>query len=120
MNKENLIQYVKHTLKPVGLIDINGTQFIRPFTGSFDSITIFVFLPNMIGILIEEEGNPTVKISSLPKELQELYENAGRIRIKKIKEETKVPLIIGENPIMEKQRRRPLVAPRRPRVATKM
>jgi hypothetical protein len=124
MNKENLIQYVKHTSKPVGLIDSNGTQFIRPFTGSFDSVTIFVFLPGIIGILIEEEGNATIKISSLPEALQEIYENAGRIRIKKIKEEPLIaPLIIGQNPIMAKPRRRPLVSralvSRRPRVANK-
>lgn len=137
MKKENLVKYVELTSKPIGIIDLSGTtnteenliQFVRPFTGSFDSVTIFVFLPGQIGLLIQEEGEPTVKIASLPDNLQELYKNAiiqmrrrhvvadatnatdiTNAPVKVVEEERKVPLIIGQNPIMAKTRRKPLVA----------
>ena len=126
MKKENLVKYVQLLSKPVGLIDLtdnNNTdedsiQFVRPFTGSFDSVTIFVFLPGQVGILIQEEGDATVKITSLPDTLQELYRSAPVVQMRKrpiatttlVEEERKVPLIIGQNPIMAKTRRRPLVA----------
>ena len=124
MKKENLIKYVQLTTKPVGMIDLSGRnntdedpiQFVRPFTGSFDSVTIFVFLPEQVGILIQEEGEATVKISALPEALQELYRAAAVVQMRKrpvavpVEEERKVPLIIGQNPIMAKTRRKPLVA----------
>jgi hypothetical protein len=124
LTKDNLIQYVKHTQKPIGMIDLinNTTQFIRPFTGSFDSVTIFVFFPDRTGLLMEE-GESTVKINSLSEDLQEMYRNAAVVQIKKQKVEEKVveKVVIGQNP-----RRRPRVATqnnqtktrRRPRVAT--
>lgn len=122
LKKENLIKYVQTTSKPIGTIDLTGnnsevTQFVRPFTGSFDSVTIFVFLPGQIGLLIQEEGNPSVKIAALPETLQELWREAAVVQLRKrpvaavvVEEEKKVPLIIGQNPIMAKPRRKPLVA----------
>jgi hypothetical protein len=111
ITKENLVKYVQLKSKPIGIMNANDIQFVRPFTGSFDSVTIIVFLENYIGILIEEEGESTVKIASLPEKIQELYENAGRVQIKKrVIEEKKEQVIIGQNPIMTR-RRRPLVAP---------
>jgi hypothetical protein len=120
LSKENLIKYVQITSKPIGIIDLTGSedsiQFVRPFTGSFDSVTIFVFLPDQIGLLIQEEGEPSVKIASLPETLQELYKEAAVVQMKRrpiltvVEEETKVPMIIGQNPIMANPRRRPLVA----------
>jgi hypothetical protein len=127
MKKENLVKYVNLTSKPIGMIDLSGNnntdedpiQFVRPFTGSFDPVTIFVFLPGQVGILIQEEGEPTVKIASLPDALQELYRSAAVVQMRRrpvaatalpVEEERKPPLIIGQNPIMAKTRRRPLVA----------
>ena len=109
MNKENLIMYVKQMSRPIGMIKNKEVQFVRPVTGLFDSVTIFVFLENQIGLLIEEEGESTVKIASLPEELQEEYAKASVVQIRKrYEEETKVPLIIGKNPLTRK--RRPLIA----------
>jgi hypothetical protein len=124
LKKENLIKYVQTTSKPIGMIDLtenntndDGIQFIRPFTGSFDAVTIFVFLPGQTGLLIQEEGDATVKIAALPEALQELWKQAGVVQLKRkpavaavAEEEKKVPLVIGQNPIMAKARRRPLVA----------
>ena len=123
LKKENLVKFVQATSKPIGMIDLSGgnsdedaIQFVRPFTGSFDSVTILVFLPDDTGLLIEEEGNSTVKISSLSPTLQEVWKSAAVVQMRRrpvaapVEEEKKVPLIIGQNPIMAKQRRKPLVA----------
>jgi hypothetical protein len=124
LKKENLVKYVQTTSKPIGMIDLtenetndDGIQFVRPFTGSFDAVTIFVFLPDQIGILIQNEGDSTVKIASLPEGLQELWRQAAVVQLRRkpavaapVEEEKKVPLVIGQNPIMAKTRRRPLVA----------
>lgn len=119
LKKDNLVKYVQVTSKPIGMIDLtnsNEIQFVRPMTGSFDSVTIFVFLPDQIGLLIQEEGEPTVKIDVLPENLQELWKDAAIVPLRKRpttipkEEEKKIPLIIGQNPIMAKTRRKPLVA----------
>lgn len=123
LKKANLVKFVQVTSKPIGIIDLSGQdsdedgiQFVRPFTGSFDSVTIFVFLPDQIGILIQEEGDPAVKITALPETLQEIWKSAAVVQLRKrpvappVEEERKVPLIIGQNPIMAKPRRKPLVA----------
>jgi hypothetical protein len=120
LKKENLIRYVQATSKPIGMIDLSGTnsdedgiQFIKPAVGGpFDSVTIIVFLPNQVGILVQEEGESTVKISSLSEILQEVFREAPIVRLRKrpVAQEEKVPLIVGQNPIMAKPRRRPLVA----------
>jgi hypothetical protein len=112
LTMDNLIKYVQHTSKPIGMIHLttNDIRFVRPFNGSFDSVTIFVFLENKPGILIEQDGDPTVTISLLPETLQKIYKNAAIVPLKKhIQEDKKIPLIIGQNPIMTK-RRRPLVS----------
>jgi hypothetical protein len=123
--KENLIRYVQATSKPIGMIDLSGLndldedtiQFIKPAVGGpFESVTIIILLPDQVGILIQEEGEPTVKISSLSETLQEVFREAPIVRLRKrlvaqpVEEEQKVPLIVGQNPIMAKPRRRPLVA----------
>ena len=95
----------------------DGIQFIKPAIGGpFDSVTIIILLPDSIGILAQEEGDSTVKIASLPETLQEVFREAPIVRLRKrpvvqpLNGEQKVPLIIGQNPIMAKTRRRPLVA----------
>jgi hypothetical protein len=124
IKKENLIKYVQVTSKPIGLIDVREpkeslketVQFVKPFTGSFDAVTIFVFLPDQIGILIQEEGESTIKIEALPESIKEIYSESPVVQMKRRvvalpkEEEIKVPLIIGQNPIMAKPKRRPLVA----------
>jgi len=106
ITKENLIRYVEHALKPIGVINIirNDIQFVKP-TGVFDSVTI-IFISDVVGFLIEEEGNPTVKIASLPIELQEKYNNADIVKEKQIPER-KVPIVIGQTPEIN---RIPLIA----------
>jgi len=122
IEKENLIKYVQTTSKPIGLIDISSDtddvtiEFVRPFTGAFDSVTIFVFLPEKIGLLIQEEGDSTVKIRALSSMLQDAWRDASVVQLRRrpvpvlIEEERKMPLVIGQNPIMAKPRRKPLVA----------
>ena len=111
--KENLIRYVKYKSKPIGMINLidNDIQFVRPDIGVFHSILIFVFLPDMIGLLMEEEGNPYVNIASLPETLQELYYKSTLVKLKKEEYiEPQIPIIIGQNPIMTKKKRIPLAA----------
>jgi hypothetical protein len=124
LKKENLIRYVQTTSKPIGMIDLSGAnsdedaiQFIKPAVGGpFESVTIIILLVDQVGILIQKEGEPTVKISSLSETLQEVFREAPIVRLRKrlvatpLEEEQKVPLVIGQNPIMTKPRRRPLVA----------
>lgn len=125
---DNLNKFVLAMSKPIGLFDFRTASggagasgpkidFIRPMTGSFDSVTIFVLLPTQIGLLIQEDGDSTVKISSLPEEIQAKWKDASIIRgpkkpVMKLlpEEEIKVPVLIGKNPIKTKLRRRPLIA----------
>ncbi len=122
LKKENLVKFVQIKSKPVGLINLREDEptieFVRPFTGAFDAVTIFVFLPDQIGLLIQEEGDSTVKIAALPEALQERWKQAAIVQLKRkpgaavapVEEEKKAPLVVGQNPIMAKPRRRPLVA----------
>jgi hypothetical protein len=122
LTRDNLIKYVVVTSTPIGLIDTTEEddikiQFIRPSTGSFDRVTIFVFMPDKTGLLIEEEGNPTVKIDNLPESIKDKWKSAGIVQLKKKiavpspESEVKPPLIIGQNPITQQtRRRRPLIA----------
>lgn len=120
LTRDNLIKYVKLTTKPIGVINLTDeveegkeVQFARPSIGSFDRVTIFIIMPSEIGLLIEEDGNPTVKLSSLPAIISDRWKEAGIIHIqskpKVHKEPTKVPLIIGKNPIIPVKQKRPLL-----------
>jgi hypothetical protein len=120
LKKENLIKYVQVTSKPIGIIDLTGgdarVEFVRPFTGAFDAATVFVFLPEQIGLLIREEGDSTVKIAALPEAIQEKWRDAAVVQLRKKPAiaapptPTEVPLVVGQNPIMSKLKRKPLVA----------
>jgi hypothetical protein len=119
LNKDNLVRYVQATSKPIGMINLIGepvVQFIRPATGFYDRVSIFVFLPGQTGLLIEEEGEPTVEISLLPEEIQEQWRNSPIVQMKRRLpaiapvQESKPPLLVGQNPIMARAQRRPLVA----------
>jgi hypothetical protein len=123
LDRASLIKYVQITSKPIGMInlrdDINEKDkilFIRPFTGSFDSVTIFVFLPDQVGLLVEEEGNATVKLKALSEEVLDAWKRASVVQVRKKRVEEvgeevpKVVAVIGQNPIMAKVKRRPLVA----------
>jgi hypothetical protein len=119
LTTKQLANYVRWTSKPIGSISMTEEetkiQFVRPEIGSFDTVTILVFLANgQIGIIVEEDGNPVVTIAKLPEEVRERWRSAGMVRLQKreepvIKDEEKPPLIIGQNPI-QKRRPRPLLA----------
>jgi hypothetical protein len=112
---EHMIQYVNETSRPIGMINVRDgidIQFARPRTGQFDTVTIIVYLENAIGILVEEEGNPTIRTASMPSQLEDAWENASvpPIMKREPEEEPRVLLVPGRNPVMAKQKRKPLVA----------
>ena len=114
---KHMIQYVNATNLPIGLIDARDNLkigFAKPRMGTFDTVTIIVYWENKIGVLIEEEGNYTVRATALPSKLQEKWVNAHIPPIEKqespVKEEIQMVMDPGKNPVMAKQRRRPLVA----------
>jgi hypothetical protein len=125
---ENLNKYVLLTSKPVGLIDFRtatggagsvgpNIMFVRPMTGSFESVTIFVLLPTEIGLLIQEDGESSVKISALPEAIQTKWQEAKIVARPKRptiapppEEEVKIPVLIGKKPIKTTLRKRPLIA----------
>ncbi len=111
---EHMIQYVNETSRPIGMISVrNGIdiQFARPRTGQFETVTVIVYLENAIGILVEEQGNPTIRTTNMPPELDDAWENANLPPIvKREPEEERVLLVPGRNPVMAKQKRKPLVA----------
>jgi len=89
-NRNTLIQYVRHTSKPIGIINLTGTMekeeqeimFSKPLGGQFHSVTILVFLPGKTGVLVEEDGVPTVSIDKLPPAIQERWKSAGLVAIR--------------------------------------
>jgi hypothetical protein len=114
---KHMIQYVNATNLPIGLIDArDGLKigFVRPRLGTFDSVTVIVYWEDKIGILIQEEGNSTVRTSDMPLRLQEKWENAHMPPIVKEEEpadeEIQMVMAPGRNPVMAKQKRKPLVA----------
>jgi hypothetical protein len=114
INESNLIKYVKIKSKPIGIFDLttDNIYFLRPYMGSFDSVTILVVLDTQIGLLIQEHGDSTVKISALPENIQEKWKNAALVPLK-----TKPPIAampevvtVAENPIVVKPKPKPLIA----------
>jgi hypothetical protein len=116
MTLKHMIQYANATNLPIGLIDARSNikiDFVRPRMGTFDTVTMIVYWENKIGVLIQEEGNPIVRIAALPQSLQEKYKYANMPPIEKQEspvEEIQMVMAPGKNPVMAKQRRRPLVA----------
>jgi hypothetical protein len=90
LNKKALIQYVRYTSKPIGMINLTGNisegehqiMFAKPFIGTFPSVTILVFLPDRIGILVEEDGVATVNVSALPQNVMERWKMAGLVQLR--------------------------------------
>ena len=114
MGIDNMIQYVRTTSRPIGVITVGEEQpiqFAKPRTGTFDTVAILVFLSNgTIGMLFED-GNSSVSISQLPQSVQERWSNAHMPPIvKRIETEDNVLLVPGMNPIMAKKQRRPLIS----------
>jgi hypothetical protein len=111
---EHMIRYVNETSKPIGMIHVrNGDiQFARPRTGQFDTVTVIVYLEDAMGILVEEEGNSTIRIASMPPALIDAWEKSNLPSIVKREpmEEERVLMIPGRNPVMARQKRTPLVA----------
>jgi hypothetical protein len=121
LTKENLAKYVKKTSKPIGLIDLRidttnpDIQFVRPMSGLFSEVIILVFLPNVYGMLVEEDGVSTVTIKKLPETIQSIWKSSPIVVVKKsttdvINSETQIPTIIGTNPLRNTRKRRPPVA----------
>lgn len=126
LTRENLIKFVKETSNPIGVINLTDevedgkeVQFVKPDIGTFDKVTIFIIMPEEIGLLIETDGDSTVSINSLPEIIQERWKSAGLIHIKKkkptyaIQEEPQasaVPIVIGKNPpVPLEKRKKPLI-----------
>jgi hypothetical protein len=109
-----MIQYVNETSRPIGVINVrNGidVQFARPQTGQFDTVVIIVYLEDAIGILVEGEGNVTIRTANMPLELNNAWKNANFPPIvKREPEEEHILMVPGRNPVMAKQKRKPLVA----------
>jgi len=109
LTKNALIQYVKYTSKPIGMINLTGdipegekeVMFARPFTGMFQNVTLLVFLPGQAGILVEEDGVPTVHISNLPEAIQARWKSAGLVQLR-MKQAVPIeqPIEIGKNPVV--------------------
>ena len=115
LTKQSMIEYVRYTSKPIGMINLTGNvpddekevMFVRPFIGSFRSISILVFLPNQVGILVEEDGKETITIANLPEAVSQRWKQAGSVMLRnkpQIEEPIKVPLVV-------QQKRGPRVAP---------
>lgn len=89
--KEALVQYVRRTSTPIGMINLSGVipddekqiMFAKPFSGSFLSSIILVFLPDRAGLLVEENGVPTVKIANLPDVIVQRWKQAGLVTLRK-------------------------------------
>ena len=88
--RDNLKEYVKETNRPIGMINLSGQkepdeeiiQFVKPFTGSFQSVLILVFLPDRAGILIEKIGVSTVQVNQFAGQMKSRWESAGRVKTK--------------------------------------
>ena len=129
LTKSALIQYVRYTSKPIGMINLSGVippgekeiMFAKPFTGVFQSVTILVFLADQNGILVEEDGVPTVHLSALPEVILAQWEASGLVQMR-AKQATSVaqpPMEVGINPslpvvplvVQAAQKRKPRIAP---------
>jgi hypothetical protein len=122
LRSDNLTKLVLAINKPVGLINLRTATaadiiFVRPMTGSFESVTIFVQLPTEIGLLIQEDGVSTVRITALPETIQAKWTEATivspprrRVITPPPEEEVRVPVLIGKKPIKTTLRKRPLIA----------
>ena len=129
-NKNALIQYVRNTSKPIGIMNLTGdipegekeVMFAKPAIGIFHAVTILVFLPGQTGILVEEDGVATVHLSNLPAAINERWKSAGlvQMRQKQAIPADAPPVEIGVNPValpvplvvQAVQKRGPRVAPK--------
>ena len=106
MSKDQMINYVRMTSKPIGVIQVGEEEpihFVRPKLGAFDRVSILVFLPNQVGMVIEKVGDPTVPIDALPPAVLTRWKEAGIFKKKPrivVVEEDPVPFIIGQNPLL--------------------
>ena len=120
LSVENLVNYVRFTSKPIGIITIQSDdskiQFVRPGSGTFQSVTILVFLEDKIGLLVEEDGNPMITISNLPEEVQQRWQSAGIVQLKKRIEPTGVPIVKDTQQIQLRRPRLLVAQPSAPRV----
>jgi hypothetical protein len=80
----------------------------------FNIVTIIVYWEDKIGVLIQEEGSSTIRTIEMPLFLREKWENAHMPPIVKqedsVEEAVQMVMAPGRNPVMAKQKRKPLVA----------
>ena len=116
--------YVELTSQPIGIINATtdeneekeekeekeGIIFVKPENGIFNKVLLIVFFDNTYGIIIEKKGSNLISIEKLPEILLERYNNAHIVKKQNIPiVETKVPIIIGQNPVMLHKTDLPLI-----------
>ena len=127
MGRDQLIQYVRHTSKPLGMIQLVDSsepsiQFAKPI-GYHSTAMVLVFLPNQqYGILMEEEGNDSIHLENAPEAMRIRWKEAGIVQAKKkpkVGLEEPMPILIGQ-PLLKAQYDMPLVAKKAPEVGPVM
>jgi hypothetical protein len=128
---DSLIKYVENTMKPIGWIDPEEKepiQFFRPSSGFVSDCIILAKVNDRIGIVMAEEGQFALPLSSFPSSLQQRWKETNPLLIQKkvplIPEEEIVrpPLLIGESQITSKLTQIPLVvqASKEPRIVKRV
>jgi hypothetical protein len=83
LTKESVIKIVKTIKNPVGVIDLRGDSplnfFVRPISGYYDGVLLFIFIDNKVGLLIDRIGNQYLSISNIPDKLRDNWENASAV-----------------------------------------
>ena len=117
LQSSHLTKYVKLTQRPIGIIqqrDANEKeiQIVRPSRGSTDTIIFLVFLADRIGLL-EDNGDPQLRIATLPAPLLEAWKSAPLVMIRpRLPPASFRPVEPVINPVVPAPTV-PLIAPRR-------
>lgn len=78
-----VIKIVKTIKNPVGVVDLRteppSNFFIRPISGYYDGVLLFIFIEDRIGLLIDRIGNQYLSIPNIPDILKEGWDNASAI-----------------------------------------
>lgn len=81
--KDNLVKYVRTTTRPIGIIDLRtrdqGALFVKP-EAFYGAVTILVYLPDRVGILMDPNGEPAVEMDNLPASLKAAWKNAIAVK----------------------------------------
>jgi hypothetical protein len=71
LERDNLIEYVRQTHKPIGFIDIDTDtiQFAKEADSTFRKVLVIVRINNQIGILLENNNDNYIMINLLPEQI---------------------------------------------------